>query len=292
MKTSESKRIDWYLSVPFFAVHFVALIGVFLVPFSWKYVGLAVALYYVRMFGITAGFHRYFSHKTYRLNRFWQFMMAFLAETSLQKGALWWAAHHRHHHKHSDDEHDLHSPKQDGFWWAHLGWFLSYKNANTQWELVKDLSKFPELLFLEKWNWVPGVLLAIALFVLGGAPALVWGFFVSTVVCWHGTYTINSLCHVFGSRRYQTTDTSRNNFWLSLLTMGEGWHNNHHCYQSSANQGFFWWEVDFTYYILKILSWVGIVQDLKLAPVERLESKRISLNSQPQSPEAVLEPSL
>ncbi|RYZ64518.1 MAG: acyl-CoA desaturase, partial [Proteobacteria bacterium] len=225
------KKISYKKSIPFFAVHLAAIAGAIFYPPTWGLVTLCVSFYYLRMFGVTGAYHRYFSHRTYKTSRVMQFLLAFLAQTSAQKGALWWAANHRHHHKHSDDEHDIHSPVQDGFWWSHVGWILSEKYDETDWSLISDLKKYPELVFLNRFNLVPAVLLAVAIFFVGGMPALVWGFFISTVLCWHGTFTINSLSHVFGTRRYTTTDTSRNNWLLAIVTMGEGWHNNHHAYQ-------------------------------------------------------------
>jgi stearoyl-CoA desaturase (delta-9 desaturase) len=269
------RRIE---TLPFWAIHLASL-GVLFFPFEWKWVALCAGLYFLRMFGITAGYHRYFSHRTYRLNRLWQFVMGFLGAMSLQQGPLWWAAHHRHHHRFSDMSEDLHSPQQRGFWYSHMFWFLNGENDHTRMELIPDLAKYPELRWLNQFHLVPGVLLALACLALGGWPAFFWGFALSTTLLWHGTFTINSLSHVFGSRRYQTTDTSRNNFWLALITMGEGWHNNHHCYQNSTNQGFFWWEIDVTYYVLRTLSWVGITSHLKRAPVEKLESRRISVSA-------------
>lgn len=263
-------------SIPFFVLHAVAIIGVFLVPFAWKWVALCFGMYTLRMFAVTGGYHRYFSHRTYKTSRAFQFFMALLAQSSAQKGALWWAANHRHHHKFSDQEEDIHSPLHAGFWWSHAGWILSAENEKTHWELIGDFKKFPELVFLNRYPHLPATVLALGLLAVGGAPAVMWGFFMSTVLLWHGTFTINSLSHVFGSRRYTTTDTSRNNFWLALITLGEGWHNNHHTYQSATNQGFFWYEIDVTYYALKALSKVGIVWDLRKPPLELLEAKRIA----------------
>ncbi|HKO03976.1 MAG TPA: acyl-CoA desaturase [Candidatus Acidoferrales bacterium] len=251
--------------LPFAAVH-VAVLGVLFVHFRWWYPLLAVGLYGARMFFVTAGYHRYFSHRTFKTSRAFQFLLAFSAMTSLQKGVLWWAAHHRHHHRFSDLEEDIHSPSLNGFWWSHLGWILSKRYNTTRAELVPDLARYPELRWLNKYHMVPGVTLAAVLFLTGGLSVFLWGFCVSTVMLWHGTFTINSLCHVFGRRRYATNDTSRNSLILSLITMGEGWHNNHHRYMSSVRQGFFWWEIDLTYYILKMLSWVHIVWDLKMPP--------------------------
>jgi stearoyl-CoA desaturase (delta-9 desaturase) len=251
--------------LPFAAVH-LAVLGVLFVKFHWWYPVLALGLYAVRMFFVTAGYHRYFSHRTFKTSRAFQFLLAVSAMTSLQKGVLWWAAHHRHHHRFSDLDEDIHSPSLNGFWWSHLGWILCRRYNTTRAELVPDLARYPELRWLNTYHMVPGAVLGTLLFLTGGMGIFLWGFCVSTVMLWHGTFTINSLCHVFGRRRYATTDTSRNSLILSLITMGEGWHNNHHHYMSSVRQGFFWWEIDLTYYILKMLSWVHIVWDLKMPP--------------------------
>jgi stearoyl-CoA desaturase (delta-9 desaturase) len=223
---------------------------------------LCLALFWIRVFFITAGYHRYFSHRSYHLGRVMQFIMAFGGTTTVQKGVLWWAANHRHHHRYSDQEQDVHSPKR-GFLWSHVGWILCTKYNRTNFSLIEDFAKYPELRWLNRWHIVPPILLATAVFLWGGWSALWIGFFLSTVLLWHSTFTINSLAHVFGRRRFVTTDTSRNSFVLALLTMGEGWHNNHHHYPVSANQGFFWWEVDGSYYVLKILSWFRLAKGLK-----------------------------
>ena len=262
----EKRRYGWLTSAPFYGVHVAAVVGAFAVGFSWKWLLLAVAMYYVRMFGVTGGYHRYFSHRTYRTSRWFQFFLACLAQSSLQKGALWWAAHHRGHHKYSDTPQDPHSFRDYGFWHSHVGWILSAETEATEEKRISDLTRFPELRWLNAYHVVPGVMLAVGLWLVGSWPALVWGFFVSTVMLWHGTFSINSLAHCFGRRRYPTTDDSKNSFLLALVTMGEGWHNNHHYYQRAANQGFFWWEIDLTFYVLKALSWVGIVWDVHTPP--------------------------
>jgi stearoyl-CoA desaturase (delta-9 desaturase) len=268
MSTTEAtlappERLNWISSLPFFGVHLFALIAPFCIPFHWSYVAWALGLYYGRMWVVTMGYHRYFSHRTFKTSRLFQFLLAFLAETSVQKGVLWWAANHRHHHRESDLPKDIHSPLQRGFLWSHVGWILCDRYAETRYESIKDFARFPELRFLNRFYLLPPVLLAVVLFLIGGFPVLVWGFFVSTVLLWHGTFTINSLSHVFGRRRYKTTDTSRNNWLLALVTCGEGWHNNHHYHQNTANQGWFWWEVDLTYYGLKLLQGLGLVWELR-----------------------------
>jgi stearoyl-CoA desaturase (delta-9 desaturase) len=249
-------------SLAFFLLH-VAAFGVFLVPFKWNYVALAVVMYLVRMFGVTAGYHRYFSHRSFKIGRFNQFLLAFLAQTSSQKGVLWWAAHHRDHHQHSDQETDIHSPRQSGFWWAHVGWIISSDYDTYDPARIRDFGKFPELRWLDRYHWVPTALLGAFIFFAFGFPAFIWGYVLSTVVLFHGTFTINSLSHVWGTRRFATPDDSRNNFFLALLTLGEGWHNNHHQFMYAVRQGIYWWEIDITYYILKILSWLGIVRDMR-----------------------------
>jgi stearoyl-CoA desaturase (delta-9 desaturase) len=246
-------------------VHLAAPLAL-LLDFRWWYPLLTLGLYYAGMFFITAGFHRYFSHRSYRTSRAFQFLLALGGTMTTQKGVLWWAGSHRHHHKYSDQPEDLHSPLQRGFWWSHMGWILSVRNKETPVAWIRDFECYPELRWLDRNYLLPPVALAALLFAAGGLPVVTWGYFVMTTVLWHGTFTINSLSHVFGSRRYRTTDTSRNNWLLALITMGEGWHNNHHHYQSTANQGFYWWEIDFSYYLLRLLSWLGLVWDLRTPP--------------------------
>jgi stearoyl-CoA desaturase (delta-9 desaturase) len=265
----DGSRISVLRAIPFAAVH-VACFAAFAVEFHWWYLLLCGLMYYSGMFFVTAGYHRYFSHRTFKTSRWFQFFLAFMAMTSAQKGVLWWAAHHRHHHKYSDTPEDIHSPTQGGFWWSHVGWILSDKFDETRSELIPDLHKFPELRWLNKYYLVPPVVMAVTLFLIGGWGMMLWGFFIRTVLLWHGSFTVNSLAHVFGRRRYQTEDTSKNSLLLALITMGEGWHNNHHHYMAAARQGFFWWEIDGTFYVLKVLSWFRLVWDLRPVPPHML----------------------
>ena len=272
-------RIDWLRVLPFLGMHVMCL-GVIFVGVSWFALGVAAVLYAVRMFAITGFYHRYFSHKAFKTSRAVQFGFALLGSTCVQRGPLWWAAHHRHHHRHSDTEHDIHSPVTRSFFWSHMGWFLTARGFRTDHAAVRDLEKYPELRWLDRYDILLPVALAAALFFTGGwleeaypqlgtsaAQLLIWGFFVSTVVLFHITVTINSLAHRWGRRRYPTADHSRNNWVLALLTFGEGWHNNHHHFPGSARQGFFWWELDLTYYVLRVLAALRLVWDLKPVPV-------------------------
>lgn len=235
---------------------------------------LAITLYVARMFGVTAGYHRYFSHRSFKTSRVMQFLLAMLAQSSAQKGALWWAGHHRHHHRYSDTEHDVHSPRHEGFWYAHLGWIFAPQWDKTDYEAVPDLAAYPELVFLNKYEHIPTVLLIALCAWIDGWTGLVVGFCWSTVATWHGTFMINSLAHVHGNQRYVTGDDSRNNWWLALITLGEGWHNNHHAYQRSTRQGFRWYEIDITYYVLKAMSWGRLVWDLGAPPPEVVRNER------------------
>ena len=282
LKALEAKpdRIEWVRTIPFIILH-AGCLGVLVTGWSWTAVGTAVALYFVRMFAITGFYHRYFSHRTFSTSRAWQFVLAVWGAACVQKGAIWWAATHRHHHQHSDEPVDKHSPRQHGFVWSHIGWITSSKNFPTDYKRVKDLAKFPELVFLNRYDTLVPVLFATLLFGIGkllqhqapslgvtGGQMLVWGFFISTTVLFHGTACINSMAHVFGKKRYATGDDSRNSFILSLITLGEGWHNNHHQHMTTVRQGFYWWELDITYYLLKVMSWTGLIWDLRPVPAE------------------------
>ena len=259
--------------VPFLLVH-LACLGALITGVTREAVIIGIVLYVVRMWAITAGFHRYFSHRSFKTSRAFQFVLAFLGQMSAQQGALWWAAKHRQHHKHSDTELDVHSPGQKGFWFAHMGWIFSKSQKNADYRSIPDLMRYPELVWLDRHHKVPALVLALAVFALAGWPGLVVGFFWSTVVLYHCTFFINSMAHVIGSKRYVTGDDSRNNWWLALITLGEGWHNNHHHFQASTRQGFRWWEIDLTYYVLKAMSWVGLVWDLKAPPESVVRGER------------------
>ena len=263
---------EWYYALRFLAFHIFCFAAIWTgVPL--EAVALGVFLWAIRMFGVTAGYHRYFSHRTYKMGRVMQFLMALLAQTSMQRGVLWWAAHHRHHHKHSDEPEDVHSVRQDGFFWSHVGWVISPQWRDTDIDRVKDLARYPELRFLNKHAHIPALLMALGTYLWMGWAGLVVGFIWSTVAVWHSTFTINSLAHVYGSRRYETGDDSRNNWILALLTFGEGWHNNHHHYQASTRQGFYWWEIDITYYILWTMDKLRLVSDLREPPAHVVEDR-------------------
>ncbi|HEY1726569.1 MAG TPA: fatty acid desaturase [Steroidobacteraceae bacterium] len=274
----DDQRVDWLRTLPFIALH-LSCLAVIWVGVSKVALMAALALYAIRMFAITGFYHRYFSHRAFRASRTVQFVFAAIGASGVQRGPLWWAAHHRNHHRHADEELDPHSPSRRGFFWSHVGWFLTPHGFRTDWSVIRDLARYPELRLLDRFDILMPVLLATTLFVLGqhlsasrpqlgtdGLQLVVWGFCISTVVLFHATFTINSLAHRFGSRRFGTRDNSRNNWLLALITFGEGWHNNHHRFPGAARQGLRWWEYDLTYYGLSLLSWLGLVHDLRPYP--------------------------
>jgi stearoyl-CoA desaturase (delta-9 desaturase) len=277
--SDDPDRIDWLRVIPFIAMH-LGCFAVVAVGASGVAIATALGLYGLRMFAITAFYHRYFSHRAFKTSRAVQLTFAVLGAAAVQRGPLWWAAHHRHHHAHADRPGDAHSPRQHGFLWSHMGWFLARANFPTKLHLVPDLARFRELAWLDRFDVAVPAGLAALLYALGAAlerfaPTLgtsgpqlfVWGFVVSTVAVWHATFAINSLAHTLGRRRFETRDDSRNNLGLALLTFGEGWHNNHHRYPSSVRQGLQWWEIDLTYYALRLFAALGLVWDLRAAPL-------------------------
>jgi stearoyl-CoA desaturase (Delta-9 desaturase) len=273
-RTAE-ERVNWKASIPFLLVHVLAVVGTIAFGITPRALVLFVILVWGRTFFITAGYHRYFAHRAYKTNRAFQLLLAVGGASTAQKGPLWWAGHHRNHHRYSDTEVDIHSPLR-GFWWSHVGWILCDKYNETPYDKIRDFAKYPEIRFVEKWNGLFPWVLGVASFLIAGWPGLFFSFFMGTVVLWHNTFLVNSLAHVMGRRRYVTDDTSRNSLLIAITTLGEGWHNNHHYYQAAARNGFFWWEIDVTYYVLKALSWVGIVKDLKVPSKEMLDANRIA----------------
>jgi len=255
--------------VTYYVIHAACLLALY-TGVSAVDVGLCLGTYYLRLLGITAGYHRYFAHKAYKTSRAFQFALAFLGCSAIQKGPLWWAAAHRRHHRYADQPGDVHSPRE-GFYWSHEGWIFDGRWDVTDVERIRDFAQYPELVWLNHWHAVPPLLLVGICYAIGGLSGVVWGVAISTTLLWHTTYTINSLAHRWGTRRYDTSDDSRNNWLLAILTLGEGWHNNHHRYMASARQGFFWWEIDVTYYVLRALERLRLVSDLREPPPELLK---------------------
>jgi stearoyl-CoA desaturase (Delta-9 desaturase) len=268
---SATSDIVYPSAIPFVLVH-LACFGAIWTSVTAEAVAIGVGLYWLRIFAIGAGYHRYFSHRAYETSRVFQFILAALSQSTAQKSVLWWAANHRDHHLHSDTELDVHSPRHFGFVYSHLGWIFARRQNETNLTRVADLAGYPELMWLHRYELAPPVALALGCFLAAGWPGLIVGFFWSTVAVYHATFCINSLAHIVGRRRYITGDDSRNNWFLAIFTMGEGWHNNHHACQSSARQGFRWWEYDPTFYLLKLLERLGLVWNLKRPTAEVVQN--------------------
>ncbi|NBB80195.1 MAG: acyl-CoA desaturase [Verrucomicrobia bacterium] len=265
-------------SSPIFFMH-VAALGALFTGFSWVAVWALAITYVVRVFALTAGFHRYFSHRAFKTSRIFQFIMAWVGTSAAQLGPMWWAANHRHHHLHSDKEEDIHSPVVKNAFWAHIGWVMCRAYGDIQHDRVKDLSKYPELRFIDRFHVLPVLSLVALLYGTGavlnsyypglgtsGLQLVMWGFFLSTVLVYHVTFCVNSVTHIVGKKRFETDDESRNSWWVALLTFGEGWHNNHHRWPLSARQGMYWWELDLSYWLLRMLEKLGLIWDLKVYP--------------------------
>ena len=283
------KEIDWARVIPYIIIH-LSIISIFFVDFSLTAFWVFIGMYAIRMFAITGFYHRYFSHKAFKTSRLTQFIFAIIGASAVQRGPIWWAAHHREHHMHSDTIHDKHSPKAHSFFWSHTGWFLTKANFITHTRLVKELSRFPELRLIDRFDIVIPILTCLGLFYIGeylntahpaletnGLQLLSWGFVLSTILLYHSTFLVNSVAHLWGKKRYDTKDSSRNNFIVAILTFGEGWHNNHHHYPGSASQGFYWWEIDITYYLLKLLNTFGIIWGMRTISSNIRESNKIKL---------------
>ena len=265
------------LQVSIFWLVQVSALLVFAVPFRWAFIGLWAGSHFVRALGLTLIFHRYLAHRAFKMNRAARFVWAFIATAAMQKGPLWWAGHHVNHHRFADRDGDPHSPMVSGFYYAHIGWFLNdtkYDRVERTNPVIRDFSGVPEIAWLEKYFFVPPLAMAVALFLFGGLPWLVWGFCLPTMTLAHATFAINTVNHMFGSRRFETVDESRNNLVTAVFAVGEGWHNNHHRYQRAARNGFYWWEFDPTWYVIRAMAAVGLVWDIQRVPKRIYEEAR------------------
>ena len=261
----------------FWTVQASALLA-FAVPFRWAFVALWAASHFIRAIGLTLAFHRYFAHRAFKMNRVARFVWAWIATSAMQKGPLWWAGHHVNHHKYADREGDPHSPMVSGIYYAHIGWFLNdarHDKIEPSNPVVRDFSKAPEIAFLDRYFFLPPLLLAVAMFAIGGLPLLIWGFCLPTMTLAHATFAINTVNHMFGTRRFETRDESRNNPVTAFFAAGEGWHNNHHRYQRAARNGFYWWEFDPTWYVIRAMAALGLAWDLHPVPRRIYDEARV-----------------
>ena len=273
----------WDIILGIAAIHLGALFGP--ATFSWPAFWLFVVLQWLTgALGITLCFHRLLTHRSFRIPKWLEYVLTLCGSLALQGGSLKWVATHRVHHAFSDRPQDPHSPTR-GFWWAHMFWLFAYDevldNSTAYWRYVPELARDPIHRFLHKTHVLQTVLLGLLLFAWGGWSFLVWGLFVRTAFMYHCTWLVNSASHIWGYRTYQTNEGSTNNWWVALLTYGEGWHNNHHAYPYSAAHGLRWWEVDLTYLTIRTLWIFGLADQIHLPrgspaqlPIPSLESLR------------------
>jgi stearoyl-CoA desaturase (Delta-9 desaturase) len=260
---------------------------IFAVQFRWAYVGLWAASHFLRAVGLTLAYHRYYAHRAFKMGRITRFVWTFIGAAAMQKGPLWWAGHHVNHHKFADRDGDPHSPMVSGVYYAHIGWFLNdtkYDRVDATNPVLRDFGPVREVAWLERNFWFPPTVLAVALFLAGGMPWLVWGFCLPTMTLAHATFAINSINHMFGSRRFETVDESRNNILTAFFAAGEGWHNNHHRFQRAARNGFYWWEFDITWYVIRTMQALGLAWDVQPVPKRIYEEARVvkaQRNAQP-----------
>lgn len=273
--TSPHLRVNLDIIIPYACLH-LACLAVFWTDITWSSVGVCLGSYWLRGVGVGLGYHRYFAHKSFKTSRAMQLFLALLGATSLQRGVLWWADTHRYHHRWADTPTDLHSPTYHGFLYSHSGWFMYQNNRRTNLSNVADLAKFRELVWLDDWrfHYIPFLIYVLAIYLLFGWTGLIWGIALSTVLLWHSVHWIQSMSHSYGGyRRWPSADQSRNHWLFGLISLGE-FHNNHHYYPSSCRQGLAWWEIDLNYYLLKIMSWLGLVWDLKTPPDHGRQAKQ------------------
>jgi stearoyl-CoA desaturase (Delta-9 desaturase) len=270
------------IGLPFLAVH-LSVLAVVLVGWSVTAVVVATVLYVVRALAITVVYHRGLAHRSFRMPRAVQAVGSLVATAAAQRGPLWWVAHHRTHHRRTDTEGDPHSPVAAGFWWSHLLWLFDERTQATDRAAVPDLASFPELCLLDRWHHVVTAAAVAATFGAGaalhilapglgvtGLQLLVWGFCISTVALWHSTFAVNSFAHRFGRRRFATSDGSRNLWWVAVLTLGEGWHNNHHRFPRSARQGLSWRELDPSWWVIRAMASLGLASELRVVTAGRV----------------------
>ena len=270
------QKINWTNNIVFGLFHLGALAALFM--FSWRACAVAMFLYWMTTgLGISMGYHRLHTHRSYQVPLLMEYFFAVCGALTLQGGPIFWVATHRIHHQSSDQPGDPHSPR-DGGWWAHIGWLLVGESKHSDTVLMSryapDLAKHRFYIWLNDYHWVPMIALAVLLFAMGGVPFVLWGIFLRVVVGLHVTWMVNSVTHMWGSRRFATRDDSRNNWWVALLTSGEGWHNNHHAHPTSARHGLAWYEFDLSWVQIRILRFLGVAKGVQVARVDSVSGDR------------------
>jgi stearoyl-CoA desaturase (Delta-9 desaturase) len=272
----ENKKPNWAIISVLVVLHAGAFAALFM--FSWRAFIVSVLLYWASVgLGISMGYHRLHTHRSYKLPRALEYFLALCGTLSLEGGPIFWVATHRIHHQYSDKPGDPHSPR-DGAWWSHIGWLLTGESKHNNTKLMSkyapDLAKDRFYTTLNTYHWVPILVVSALLLIFGGLPMLLWATCMRLTFGLHATWTVNSITHMWGSRRFHTRDDSRNNVLIALLTFGEGWHNNHHAHPTSARHGLAWYEIDFSWIQISILKAFGIATGVKVAKVHTAVPER------------------
>jgi len=281
-KQPGDKDINWVTAIVMGLFHAGVVAAFFF--FTWNALLVAVLLWWISgSLGIGMGYHRLLTHRGYKTPKWVEYCLTVCATLALEGGPIFWVATHRIHHKFSDQDGDPHSPR-DGKWWSHMGWILTGKSMHhdttTLAHYVPDLAKDKFHVWITKYHYAPMIVLGLALLAAGGPPLLLWGVFLRTVVGLHATWLVNSATHLWGSRRFATRDSSTNNWVVALLTFGEGWHNNHHAYPTSARHGLKWYEVDVNWYGIQALKLLGLARQVQHASLAKSPREEGGLTSQ------------
>jgi len=268
--------LNWITTVVLVLFHIGAIAAFFF--FSWPAVIAAVFLYWMCTgLGISLGYHRLHTHRSYKTPLLLEYFFAVCGALTLEGGPIFWVATHRIHHQNSDKPGDPHSPR-DGAWWSHIGWILvgeaKHNNTKLMSKYAPDLARHRFYVWLNDYHWLPMVVLGLLLLAIGGLPMLLWGVCLRVVFGLHATWLVNSATHMWGSRRFATRDDSRNNWWVALITFGEGWHNNHHAHPTSARHGLAWYEFDISWITLKVMKVLGIAKSVQVAKISTSIAER------------------
>ena len=273
---SNRKKMNWVTSIALILLHIGAITALFM--FTWRALAVTIFLYWMTIcLGISMGYHRLHTHRSYQVPRVLEYFFAVCGALTLEGGPIFWVATHRIHHQKSDQPGDPHSPRE-GAWWSHVGWILfgetNHNNTRVMGKYAPDLMKHPFYVWLNNYHWVPLAVLGAVLLAVGGLPVFLWGICVRVVFGLHSTWLVNSATHLWGSRRFNTRDDSRNSWWVALLTFGEGWHNNHHAHPTSARHGLAWYEFDISWIQIRILKFLGIAKAIRVATIASVSSER------------------
>ena len=270
------QKLNWLTTIVLILLHIGAVAALFM--FSWRVFAASVFLYWMTVgLGISMGYHRLHTHRSYQIPRFLEYFFAVCGSMTLEGGPIFWVATHRLHHQKSDLPGDPHSPR-DGAWWSHIGWILlgetNHNNTRVLSKYAPDLAKDQFYVWLNNYHWVPLTILGGVLYAIGGLPLFLWGGCLRVVVGLHSTWLVNSATHMWGRRRFETRDDSRNSWWVALLTFGEGWHNNHHAHPTSARHGLAWYEIDHSWILISIFKFFGIAKSVKVASIRSTSAVR------------------